>query len=195
MPLFSIRRSVRTRPPALSRIMLNLCCLAILLTQASSCASEFMGGNLSTVTFELSNIFTTCHNPTSSTAITPYKVTFNLWYYTGPASAGFINDFEYLTFSSANPVSSSFNFQAQVFHNGTPYGFEIDIVGTQCARCALTSYDNVTCAQNPNAQKTAYSAGVPMWRYVYGPATGARNFFVNNWQHVDNVSCGCSVNN
>jgi hypothetical protein len=194
MLIFLIRHPWWRRLFLLPKLMLYVSCAGILLTQTFSCASPFNSPPKRQVAFELSNIFTTCHNPTNSTGIIPYKVELILYLYLNNNVNDALSMYEDVTANSASTPSSSIVLQALVPEDGTPYAFEIIITGTECARCALTKYGQTTCLQTPDGLQ-AYHAGVPRWRHFYGPNSGARTWFINNWTSIDNASCGCIVLN
>ena len=191
MLTFPIRRLGSRLPPLSSRLLLYLCCFGILITQVSSCASPFNGTKMTTVNFNLVNVFTTCHNPTSSTGIIPYRIIMYLYTYINNNSNGALTMYDDVTANSASTPSSSITLQAPVYHDGTPYAFKIIVTGIDCARCAITQ----NCPQIANGNNTAFSAGIPQWEYFSGPQSGAQTFLISNWTPFDNWSCGCSVPN
>ena len=194
MPIFPIRRLRLRRQFLLPKLMLHVSCAGIILTQSFSCASPFNSPPKKQVSFLLSNIFTTCHNPTSSSGIISYKVELMLYLYLNDNVNNKLSMYQNVTANSASTPSSTIVLQALVPKDATPYAFEIIVTGTECARCALTSYGQTTCPQTPLGLH-AFHAGVPRWRKFYGPNSGARNWFINNWTSIDNASCGCSVTN
>jgi|GEM_PF-3507238 len=141
-------------------------------------------------TFILSNIFNTCHNPTSSTGIIPYQVNFIIQYQQGNLWI----TLDEKTINSASPPSTSVIIHSKVPNDNTVYEVETTLTGGACARCALTQYGSSTCLQIPSGG--AYSAGFPRWHYQSGPLVGGRlTYTISNWGHIDNVSCGCTVPN
>jgi hypothetical protein len=141
-------------------------------------------------TFTLSNIFSTCHNPTSSSGIIKYSVNFLVYYYNGSTR----NTLDEQNLNSATTPSTTMTINSKVPSDGTTFQVEATLTGTQCAKCALTQYGNSTCLQLPSG--SGYTAGVPRWHFLSGPIVyGNSTFSVLNWIHIDNVSCGCVVPN
>jgi hypothetical protein len=141
-------------------------------------------------TFNLTNVFSDCHNPTSGTHPISYTVVLQVMYYNGSQ----YEEFNEQKVSSASTPSSTISISS-----GTPketlWYVDITLVGGQCSRCAPSTNNGRDCIQVPDGS-TGWYAGVPQRTYTSSSqSTSPASFSISTWTPMANASCNCVVPN
>ena len=143
-------------------------------------------------TFHLSNVFTACHNPSSSSNPISYTVALQVMYFNNSASQ--FQPYDKQTVNSASTPSSSISISAYI-PKETIWYVDITLVGTQCSTCVPTTNNGNNCTVIPDGSSDYYG-GIPQRTYKSSAQyTWPSAFSIPTWTVMSNKSCNCVVPN
>jgi len=179
----------------LTRLARHSCLLTSIFLLYNSCGPKiFFAGPFKPMTITISGLFANCHNPSSSTAPIPFKVSVQVYNFDASGRNKQNGDFQTVT-SGSNPAAPVI-ITVQVPER-SHYSFDIIARGTACSKCTPTQIGAWTCIQAPSG--SGYTAAIPQWEWATGIWTSYQatwNLGGTGWlQYAVANSCGCVVPN